>query len=134
MSHPNVNHDLSNCYNQGNWRCHRFNPLKCNNAQLFQQAFLLDTTYIFSCFDQESPRKPTFTNFGTTRKVHTLHNKYVCMYLYVQGPRMMRIPINFLQSCQYYWLQIVIYLYTYISLSLERSSVIVVFLWFYKYP
>ena len=25
-----------------------------------------------------------------------LHNKYVCMYLYVQGPRMMSIPINFL--------------------------------------
>ena len=93
-------------------------------------------TYIFPYFDQESPRKPTFTNFGTTGKVHTLHNKYVCMYLYVQGPRMMRIPINFLQSCQYYWLQIVIYLYNpiIISLCLERPSVIVVFLWFYKYP
>ena len=43
-------------------------------------------TYIFPYFGQESPRKPTFTNLGTIGKVHTLHNKYVCMYLYVQGP------------------------------------------------
>ena len=129
MSHSN----LSNNYSQGNWRCHRFNPMKCNNLQLFQQAFLLDNIHL-SIFWPGIPQKSTFTNFGTTGKVYTLHNKYACMYLYVQGPRMMRIPINFLQSCQYYWLQIVIYLYTYISLCLERPSVIVVFLWFYKYP
>ena len=46
MSHSNVGHDLSNRYNQENWTSHRFNPMKCYNPHLFQQAFLLDNIHL----------------------------------------------------------------------------------------
>ena len=62
MSHSNVNHDLSNDYNQGNWRCHRFNPMKCNNPQLFQQAFLLDNIHL-SIFWPGIPQKTHIYQF-----------------------------------------------------------------------
>ena len=105
----------------------------------FSKKLLYWIIEIFPCFDQKSSRRPRFTNFtkpnisivhfcGTTRKVHTLHNKYI----YVHGPWMMKILINFLSTLLIENRDLPTP--PIILLCLEGPSAITVLLWLNKYP